>query len=370
MKVLDYKSKKIDHLLGGKKIIPFGAGGWLDSLECSLIVPYFDRIEYIIDNNPQGTKKLFGKECYVYKPEALFKEESAVIILTSPIYMYEMYLQLEEMRLNDGLECLAFPLLANNISPIEDDPLLKQLTETKGTRRIPKIIHSFWFSGEDKPDNYQRCVDSWERVCPEYEIKEWNQKNYDCNKHPFLTRAIELGMWAFATDYARLDILYNYGGIYLDMDVEVLKPFDDLLHHKAIFSFKDMCAIDTAVFFAESGNPVVKDLLSLYDVENLPSTKNEYKKYYPASFEKRAFVNAGVSFNGMIQFLDNMTVVPSPLFMPLNTVTFDVPIVTSNTYTIHYDNFGWSTGKENNRTKKIRDNRKLRDLIDYRLSKA
>ncbi|MBO4679230.1 MAG: hypothetical protein J5626_06130, partial [Lachnospiraceae bacterium] len=86
---------------------------------------------------------------------------------------------------------------------------------------IPKIIHYCWFGGKEKPESVQRMIKSWEKACPDFEIKEWNETNYDINKHPFMRKAKECGKWSFVSDYARLDILYENGGVYLDTDVEI-----------------------------------------------------------------------------------------------------------------------------------------------------
>lgn len=115
---------------------------------------------------------------------------------------------------------------------------------------IPKIIHCC-FSKTEKPIEYQECIDSWREKCLEYSIIEWNTENYDVNKNKYMKAAYEKKMWAFVSDYVRLDVVYNFGGIYLDMDVEVFRSFEDLLSNKILLSFGNNVCINLAVMGAQ-----------------------------------------------------------------------------------------------------------------------
>ena len=103
---------------------------------------------------------------------------------------------------------------------------------------IPKIIHYCWFGGKKKPENVEQYILSWKNKCPDYEIREWNENNFDIKSNCFCKEAYEKKKWAFVSDYARLAILYKYGGIYMDTDVEVIKPFDNLLTYQAFLCFE------------------------------------------------------------------------------------------------------------------------------------
>ena len=105
---------------------------------------------------------------------------------------------------------------------------------------IPKTIHYCWFGHSEKPELFVKCLNSWKKYCPDYEIKEWNEDNFDIHCSDYVQEAYEAGKWAFVTDYARLWIIYHHGGIYLDTDVEVIKPYDDLLSNKAFFGFETL----------------------------------------------------------------------------------------------------------------------------------
>ncbi len=361
MKTFLGSTNEVGKTLKNKRIIPFGAGAWLRAIECAVIEPFRDNIEYVVDNNPTKEAELFGRMVPTYSPEKIEEETEAVVLLTSPIYMYDMYLQLKDMQLGDGIICVAFPLLAIDIPQIEKNEVYYRVTDINRAHRIPKDIHYFWFSGEEKPESYQKCIDTWKAKCPDYKVYEWNQENYDCQKHPFLSKAIELKMWAFATDFARWDMIYEKGGIYLDADVEVIKPFDDLLGNDAFFAYSNISLIDYAVFASKPRNMFIKELLEFYDQIEIPKDRADFKKCFVPPQVKGTFRKKGVVFDGRIQvFGDNMVIFPPTFFIPQDHVVFDPPNITENTYAFHHDNFGWGEGIKVSQSLKIEKNRKLR----------
>ena len=101
---------------------------------------------------------------------------------------------------------------------------------------IPKIIHYCWFGGNPKPQILLNCIESWKKFCPDYEIIEWNESNFDVNFCAYSTRAYEAKKWAFVSDIARIKIIYDYGGIYLDTDVLLKNSLDNLLLYDAWFA--------------------------------------------------------------------------------------------------------------------------------------
>ena len=104
---------------------------------------------------------------------------------------------------------------------------------------IPKKIHYCWFGGNPLPEDAQKYLESWKKFCPDYEIIRWDEKNFDINQLPYVQEAFKAKKWAFITDYVRLYALYNYGGIYMDTDVEVLKSLDSFLELKAFSGFEN-----------------------------------------------------------------------------------------------------------------------------------
>lgn len=122
---------------------------------------------------------------------------------------------------------------------------------------IPKKLHYVRFGKGKKPEGFQRLLSSWQRFCPDYEIIERNEDNYDITNNPYLAEQYAKGDYAFASDYARFDILYQHGGIYLDTDVEILKNLDPLLNLKGFTGWQDGFYIGGAFFGAEADNPIL-----------------------------------------------------------------------------------------------------------------
>ena len=124
---------------------------------------------------------------------------------------------------------------------------------------IPKLIHYCWFGHNPLPKDAKRCIRSWKKYCPDYVIKEWNEDNFDISQCPqYVRQAYEAKKWAFVSDYVRLKLVHDHGGVYMDTDVELLKPLDRLLSHKAYFGFEDDgLQINTGLGFgAERGESV------------------------------------------------------------------------------------------------------------------
>ena len=129
---------------------------------------------------------------------------------------------------------------------------------------IPKIIHFCWMSGDPYPPQIQRCINSWKKVLPEYEIWLWDVKRFDINSSIWVKQAYDAKKYAFCADYLRLYALYNYGGIYLDSDVEVIKSFDDLLHLPYFIGYESKKYLEAAVIGSEKQNLFLFKILQYY----------------------------------------------------------------------------------------------------------
>ena len=130
---------------------------------------------------------------------------------------------------------------------------------------IPKKIHYIWFGKGEKNERVKHCIESWKKYLPDYEIIEWNEDNFDINYNDFTKNAYESKKWAFVSDVARLWVLYNEGGIYMDTDVEVYKPLDEFLNNEGFTGFEDVHYPVTATLGAVKGNPVIKLMLDYYN---------------------------------------------------------------------------------------------------------
>ncbi|MBQ7148241.1 MAG: glycosyl transferase [Pseudobutyrivibrio sp.] len=198
---------------------------------------------------------------------------------------------------------------------------------------IPKKIHYFWFGGGQKPASVQKCIDSWHRFCPDFEVIEWNESNYDIHKHPFMEKAFEDEKWAFVSDYARLDILEQYGGIYLDTDVEVIKDLSPLCQCKGYIGFEKEDLIgDGQGFGGVAHFQIFKEMLSCYDglEEYIESPK----------LRTKILLNHGLKLDGTRQKISEMEIYPVEYFCPKSWATGRINI-TPNTYSIHHFDGSW-----------------------------
>ncbi|MEE1059147.1 MAG: glycosyltransferase, partial [Treponema sp.] len=134
---------------------------------------------------------------------------------------------------------------------------------------IPKKIHYCWFGGNPLPDFAKRCIESWRKFFPDYEIIEWNEHNYDVHKIPYISQAYNAKKFAFVSDYARFDILYEHGGLYFDTDVEVIKPFDDLVEKGAFAGVECPGKLAAGLGLASpAASPIYKEILDSYKISN------------------------------------------------------------------------------------------------------
>lgn len=130
---------------------------------------------------------------------------------------------------------------------------------------IPKIIHYCWFGNNPLTPLAEKCVQSWGKFCPDYEIKRWDESNFDINCHPFVKEAYEEKKWAFVSDYVRVWALYEFGGVYLDADAEVIKDLEPIMCNSAVTGYEEDMWIPAALMASEKGNPWIKSLLDYYD---------------------------------------------------------------------------------------------------------
>lgn len=138
-----------------------------------------------------------------------------------------------------------------------------------------KIIHYCWFGGKKKPFVIRECVGSWEKKFPDFKIIEWNENNFEINNH-FLKKCYDLKMWAFLSDYVRLKVLYDFGGIYLDTDMYVLKNFENLLKGSCVFAKEDDYFISAAIIWANPQNEFIKICLEEYNKKHLVESLNYF----------------------------------------------------------------------------------------------
>lgn len=211
--------------------------------------------------------------------------------------------------------------------------------------KIPKLIHYCWFGKNKMLKLNLKCIESWKRVLPDYELRLWNEDNFDITMNQFVKEAYEMKKWAFVTDYVRLYVLYNYGGIYMDTDVEVLRRLDPFLKHSAFTGFENDKYIPTGIMGAGKGNEWIGYLLSYYEnkkfiLENglLATTPN-------TQIITELSKSWGLKPNNEYQVLKgDVHIYPSEYFCPIAYDSLKKNF-TKNTYTIHHYSGSWLDGK-------------------------
>lgn len=212
---------------------------------------------------------------------------------------------------------------------------------------IPKIIHYCWFGGAELPNLAKKCIASWRKYCPDYEIKEWNERNYDISSKPLYVRqAYEQKKWAFVSDYARFDILYQYGGLYFDTDVEMIRPIESIVE-KGAFLGCEMPMRDNDIMVnpglgmaAEAGMSFYKEVLDTYNDEQFEYTSVGNKTKTIVDRTTEVLEKHGLRYSLDIQKVDGITIFPPEYFCPFDFRLRRIK-KTKNTYTIHWYDASW-----------------------------
>ena len=209
-------------------------------------------------------------------------------------------------------------------------------------QKISKIIHYCWFGGNPLPELAVKCIESWKKYCPDYEIMEWNEKNFPPEFNDYVKEAYECKKWAFVSDVARLYALVKYGGVYMDTDVEVLKPLDDILVYDAISGFEAIDSIPTGLMAAKKEHPLFQRLLSDYNGEHFLYEDGTMNMTTNVVRITEACLEYGLELNNKMQTVGDFTLMPKEYFCPKDHITEEIT-VTSNTYTIHHFSSSWIT---------------------------
>ncbi len=208
---------------------------------------------------------------------------------------------------------------------------------------IPKIIHYCWFGGKALSPLAEKCIASWNFFLPDYKIIRWDESNYDFNKILYTRQAAEAQKWAFVTDYARLDILYLHGGIYFDVDVEVIRPFDELLELPAFAGFEHRNLVNSGLGMgAIPGNPIIREMRDDYIGRNF-LLSNGKKNMTPCPiYQTTVLMQHGLKKENRKQDLGNIVIFPEEYFSPFNIYSGKMN-KNAATFSIHWYNASWLT---------------------------
>lgn len=216
---------------------------------------------------------------------------------------------------------------------------------------IPKVIHYCWFGGKLLPPLAKKCIASWRKYLPDYEIVRWDEDNFDVEAHPYTRDAYAAGLYAFVSDYARFKILYERGGLYFDTDVEVIKPLDDMIAAGPFMGFEDdgengaMAVAPGLGLAAEAGMDVYCEILRRYDGLQFYDEEGNRNPYSMIPLVTGLLQDEGLKGNSGIEKVAGINVYPSEWLNPFDDATGRLR-VTSNTRSIHWYSKSWMP-KEN-----------------------
>lgn len=209
---------------------------------------------------------------------------------------------------------------------------------------IPKTIHYCWFGKKPLPELALKCIASWRKYLPDYEIIEWNENNFDVYQIPYTKQAYKCKKYAFVSDYARFKILYEHGGIYFDTDVEVIRPLDDIIEQGAFFGCENVrneyfCAPGLG-FACNPGLDICKEMLDYYENAKFILPNGQYNLKTVVRIITAILQKKGVSCSSEIVKYNSISFYPPNYFCPINYYTNETRI-TDKTRTIHHYAASW-----------------------------
>ena len=333
-----------------KEVICFGAGKLLrKACKFSQLEPY---VKVVIDNDINKHIKPLVYEGQIFKvypwnklKEFSFSREKTVFLIAAGMTGAgrELYEELIRYDIPDGIECF---FLSYIFAEPESIKKIGHLLDFKLTKEpiIPKYIHYCWFGGGMLPKEQQKYIEGWHEKCPDFEIIRWDESNYDVKKNNYMKKAYEEKKWGFVPDYARADIIYKYGGIYLDTDVEVIRNLDDHLYQKGFAGIQWDNRINFGLGFGGiPGLDIMAELCEMYDRIAFNFSDGIEMKVGP-DYETEILRAHGYNEQKELQVVAELTIYPWEVMsgtMPYSRKSF----VTENTASLHHYAGSWTMGK-------------------------
>lgn len=215
---------------------------------------------------------------------------------------------------------------------------------------IPKIIHYCWFGYGEKSLLIKKCISSWKKYCPDYEIIEWNEENFDINSNEYVKEAYNNKKYAFVSDYVRLYAIYSQGGIYMDTDVEVVRTLDEFLMHQGFSGFESDTYIQTGIMAGEKGFPLFKNIMEYYNDRHFIDKDGNIDTTTNVVFITTKLLELGLIQNGKFQIVRGLALYPKDVFCPLDDAT-GIISKSKNTATIHWFDKSWISKGQRIRSK-------------------
>lgn len=324
-----------------RKIICFGSG-----IQGKRMAQYFENwnlsenlIGYIDNDLTKVGSNIKCSKCeypIISFERALDLVDEKTTVLITSLYFSQIYKQIKENVKSCSWDCVAIDEVADQQLIVSD---YNNVVKESSTILIPKKIHYAWL-GKEMPDQIKRNVEKWKKMCPDYEFFEWNEKNYDISTNNYMKQAYDNQMWGFVPDYMRLDIIYKYGGIYLDTDIEMIKKPDELLYQKCFASVDASFTMNLGSGFgAEPGCEIIKELRDYYDDVTFVREDGTLDKTSCNTHSYNVLKKHGVKINDTLQNIKGMNIYPM-VFQGACQYT-KTKRVTEKTFWVHYGNMSW-----------------------------
>lgn len=334
--------------VAGKPVVCFGAGEVSVFIEKLLTDNHiWERIVCFLDNDPSKEGKTVGdlKKIPIISVESFKKMLINDFVLLITIESYAVIEnQFNQFAQWNHVSCYEYIKLNYEIQQGIQQPMW--LIPKGKAIVIPKTIHYCWFGRTKKNELHKRCIESWKKYCPDYEIVEWNEDNYDLKKNLYMRQAYDAGKWAYVSDYARLDILYHYGGIYLDTDVELLHSLDDLLGVEAFIAHGQWPAVNSGSGIgAMRGNKIIGEMMNdertIMPFIQKDGTFNTVQNGY---YETKVLRKYGYEEPFVMKDVDGMLIL-APEILASASILGESVFVTENTISLHHCAGSWATSK-------------------------
>lgn len=328
-----------------KKLICFGAGKeFREFLSDFEDLHLEDNIYAIADNNAEKIGKTIlvaGIVVPIISVGQLLDVKDAVLFI-SCADISGVLEQLEKYNELETTQCFAARFVRSCTNKTEESkrqyPVSFRITQEP---LIPPKIHYCWFGGAAIPDRNLAWIDSWKKYCPDYEIICWNESNYDVSKNRYMYEAYKNRQWGFVSDYARIDIVYNQGGIYLDTDVELIKSWEDLRHQYAFMGIEANLRINLGLGFGSVQYfPLWKELLDMYDNIYFENEDGTWNLIPCPELQNEVYVHNGFVNNGNYQKVGGASVYPAAVLSPKDLYTGEIRIA-PHTFSIHHYDGSW-----------------------------
>lgn len=325
------------------KIVIFGTGVIGSTITPEILKEYnlLDNIIFCVDNDKTRWNtyiNMCGKNIKIVSPDVLKKLDGNVTILITMSRYISVYEQLNDVVGKEKYSCYIIPAMCiENFHNNEKKGVIKNFSQ----QVIPKKIHYMWLGRNKMPYFLEQCIDSWRKYCPDYEIIRWDESNYDVHKNNFVSQAYDNQRYGFVPDYARIELLYEYGGIYLDTDVELQRNIDELLYQEAFCSVEKWQVMNFGgCSGAIKGHKSLEPFLESWEKRELVRRDGTIDSISSGLIDTTIALRQGYVISGENQTINGMNIYTYDYFHPYDYMSGKLEM-TEDTYSIHHFHGGW-----------------------------